>query len=332
MTAPPSRAAVTTVVPTHNRRSVLPITLRSVLAQQDVELEVVVVDDGSSDGTGGWLEEHDDARLRVVRHDEPRGVAAARAAGVEATTTPYVAFCDDDDVWAPDKLARQFDALEHDPAARWSCTSSMSFVVAGPGEVELVHYQETPTAEEALPRLLGYNAVPGGGSSVLADTALVRDAGGFRTGMAEDWDMWVRLALAAPVAPVARPLCGYRVWRSANSSRSYDLQAMQAGIDAVRDRYADEARDLGVDQRALFEDAHLAKIALRGGLRRESFVRYANLARRDPKKLVWAFAALVSPAAVDRATDHRAARSVPAARRDEVLQWLPPLLFDTPLS
>ncbi len=240
MTAPPNRAAVTTVVPTHNRRAVLPITLRSVLAQQEVDLEVVVVDDGSSDGTGPWLEEHHDPRLRVVRQDEPRGVAAARAAGVEATTTPYVAFCDDDDVWAPDKLARQFDALEHDPAARWSCTSSMSFVVAGPGDVELVHYQETPSAEEALPRLLGYNAVPGGGSSVLADTALVRDAGGFRTGMAEDWDMWVRLALAAPVAPVPRPLCGYRVWRTANSSRSYDLQAMQAGIDAVRDRYADE--------------------------------------------------------------------------------------------
>jgi glycosyltransferase involved in cell wall biosynthesis len=327
-----NRPVVSAIIPTHNRRDVLAVTLRSIREQRDVELEIVVVDDGSSDGTCEWLSTVDDPRLRVLRQEEPRGVAAARDAGVELASAPYVAFCDDDDLWAPDKLAAQLATLAKIPDARWSCTSSMSFVVAGPGEVELVHFQRVPPTQDVLTGLLSRNVVPGGGSSVLAETDLVREAGGFRAGMAEDWDLWIRLGLLAPAAPVSKPLSGYRVWRTANSSRSYDLRQMEAGISAVRDRYAAEAKALGVEQADVADDAHLAKIALRCGLRHESFVRYSHLARKDPRKIAWAFAALVSPSVVDRATDRRSARTVPESSRAEVLQWMMPLLTEPAFS
>src|SRR5438128_8506232 len=97
---------VTVVVPTKDRRQVLDVALRSILAQEGVDVRVVVVDDGSSDGTAAWLADLD-PRVEVVRHDTPTGAAAARNDGLDRVTTDWGAFCDDDDVWAPTKLAKQ---------------------------------------------------------------------------------------------------------------------------------------------------------------------------------------------------------------------------------
>ena len=269
----------------------------------------------------------DEPRLRVFRHEEARGVTAARSTGLAATTTPYVAFCDDDDVWAPDKLTLQLDALSDAPEARWSCTSAMSFIVEPTG-VELTYCQSAPSPSDVPGVLLTHNVVPGGGSSVLAETDLVRDVGGFRVaGVVEDWDLWIRLGLAAPVAPVGRPLTGYRVWRQANGSRSHQFHTLVTSMAEVRSRYADEAKDLGVAHDG-HDDVLLAKIALRCGLRQEAFVRYSRLAREDPKKLAWAVTALVSPSTADRVTDRRSAAAVPVAQRDEVRRWLLPLLSE----
>ena len=91
---------------------------------------------------------------------------------------------------------------------------------------------------------------------------------------------------------------------------------MTDATQTVRERYRSEAETLGVSQVGHADDVYLAKIALRADLRIESFVRYARLSRRAPAKLVWAVAALVSPSAVDRATDRRSARAVPAEPRE----------------
>jgi glycosyltransferase involved in cell wall biosynthesis len=325
----PTRPAVTAIVPTHNRRETLPMTLQSILQQGSVELEVIVVDDGSSDATSEWLKRVEDPRLRILRHEEPLGVAAARNAGIAEATTEYVAFCDDDDVWAPDKLATQLDAIAGVSGAAWSCTSAVSFFVDDDRRIELVYHQPAPASEHLLAGLLANNVVPGGGSSVLARADLVREVGGFRGGMAEDWDLWIRLALAAPAAIAAAPLSGYRIWRKRNASRSSDVRALEAGTRAVRQRHRVEATALGVTQPSDADEVYLAKIALRGNLRWESFVRHVRLGRRAPKKLGWACAALVSPSAVDRATDRRSALAVPPEWRDQTLSWLTPLVAGT---
>src|SRR4051794_32636077 len=106
--------AVTVVIPTHDRAALVPRAVRSALAQRDVELEVIVVDDGSRDATREVLGAlaADGANVTVVRHDAPRGVATARNAGVERAAKPWVAFLDDDDVWAPTKLACQLAAID----------------------------------------------------------------------------------------------------------------------------------------------------------------------------------------------------------------------------
>ena len=171
MTAPSTRPAVTAIVPTHNRRQVLPTTLRSIFGQCGVDLEVVVVDDGSSDGTASWLQGIDDPRLRVLRHERTERCRGGAHTGVDAATTPFVRVCGRRRRLGADKLASQLDAMGENAGARWSCTSSMSFIVVGPAEVELVHYQPAPEARDVCTGLLADNVVPGGGSSVLSDTA-----------------------------------------------------------------------------------------------------------------------------------------------------------------
>src|SRR5262245_33388702 len=107
---------VSVVIPSHNRRRLLERTLRSVLAQAAGDLEVVVVDDGSTDGTrdAAGL----DPRVVILRNDIPAGVGSARNQGIAAARGEWIAFCDDDDLWSPDKLMRQLAAAD-DAGAQW---------------------------------------------------------------------------------------------------------------------------------------------------------------------------------------------------------------------
>src|ERR1043165_4136059 len=95
---------ISVVIPTHDRRELLAVTLASVLRQGDGECEGVVVDDGSTDATQQFLAGLRDPRVRWITNPAPRGVTTARNQGIEATTGVWLGFVDDDDVWAPDKL------------------------------------------------------------------------------------------------------------------------------------------------------------------------------------------------------------------------------------
>lgn len=103
--------AVSVVLPTYNRAPVLGRSIRSVLAQTFSDLELIVVDDGSDDGTENVVAEFDDPRLVYVRRTARSGVAAARNAGIGAARASVIAFQDSDDEWLIDKLARQVAAL-----------------------------------------------------------------------------------------------------------------------------------------------------------------------------------------------------------------------------
>src|SRR5690349_19085339 len=102
--------AASVVIPTRNRANLLALTLRSVLRQRDVDIEVVVVDDGDGPETAALVNAFEDARVRLIRNSEPRGECGARNCGVAAAQREWVAFCDDDDLWAPDKLSAQLVA------------------------------------------------------------------------------------------------------------------------------------------------------------------------------------------------------------------------------
>ena len=101
---------VSVVIPTYNRAHILGRAIDSVLQQTHRDLELIIVDDGSSDGTAALVRGIEDPRVRYV-HQQNRGVSAARNRGIAEARAEWLAFLDSDDEWLPQKLERQFSAL-----------------------------------------------------------------------------------------------------------------------------------------------------------------------------------------------------------------------------
>jgi peptidoglycan/xylan/chitin deacetylase (PgdA/CDA1 family)/GT2 family glycosyltransferase len=203
---------VTVVIPTRDRRSRLAATLAGVCRQHDVEMELIVVDDASTDGTADYVAALGDPCIRVIRRERPGGPAKARNAGIAAARGRWIAFLDDDDLWAPDKLRRQLDAA-HAEGASW-CYCAAAHV---DDKAHLIFVDRPPDPTELTVALRGRNPVPAGASSVIVEAPLLRRLEGFDEGLSHfaDWDMWIRLAAAGRAAAVHQPLVGY-VQHSAN--------------------------------------------------------------------------------------------------------------------
>jgi glycosyltransferase involved in cell wall biosynthesis len=271
---------VSVVVPTHNRRDLLTATLRTIVLQRDVDLEVIVVDDGSRDSgmAAQAIAEVADDRVVLVRNPVPRGVSAARNRGIATARGVWVAFCDDDDLWAPDKLALQL-AAAGDSGRRW--------VYAGAVKVDLeqrvIGGLPPLPPEQALARLPHVNPIPGGCSGVLVSAAALGETGGFDTRLVNlaDWDLWMRLAAIGPPAFVPQPLVAYRI-HPRNASADANLILAEARL--VDGRYGSR-----IDYGALYH--YLAWVHLRSGRGRSSLRYYALAAAhgtlRAPAADLW---------------------------------------------
>lgn len=189
---------VSVILPTYQRAHLVGRALQSVLAQSYPDLEVIVVDDGSSDGTRDVIARFTDPRVHYI-FQENRGLAGARNTGVRAARGVYIAFLDDDDEYLPDKLAQQVPVLDAHPECG-------------------VVYSDVYLCDAAGKRLrlvadaLGRGSPPTGmvlealvyGNFLVSNAPLLRrecfsQAGLFdeRLRMFEDWDFWLRLACEA---------------------------------------------------------------------------------------------------------------------------------------
>jgi glycosyltransferase involved in cell wall biosynthesis len=188
---------VSVVVPTHNRPHELALAVRSVLGQTLRDLEVVVVDDGSRTPVDLNAAGLADGRVVLLRHETPQGVAQARNAAIAAARGEWVAFLDDDDLWAPDKLERQLAA-----AARAEASFVYSDAVMVRGDGQVLTTLIAPPPDDLTRRLFASNVI-GGPSTVVVRREVLEQAGGFerRLAVVADWDMWLRLsAVAVPAA------------------------------------------------------------------------------------------------------------------------------------
>jgi len=180
---------VSVIIPTYNRAATLGRAIDSALEQTIDDLEVVVVDDGSTDDTESVLAAYEDPRVRTIIHATNQGANVARNTGLEHVRGEYVAFLDSDDVWHPAKLERQLAALEArssiwvgaycDTAYDLSGTSGWLRSTAASA---LARGDDDPTkegGEELVGEILADNVQPGAGSTLLVRTAVARDAGGF---------------------------------------------------------------------------------------------------------------------------------------------------------
>lgn len=267
---------VSVVVPTHNRAHLLPRLLSSLFAQDLDDFEVVIVDDGSSDGTADVLDQHADSRLRVLRR-EGVGVSQARNAGTEAARGRYVAWCDDDDIWAPEKLRLQLEALEQTPEARW-CNGAVAYIDIN---LNLHRTGHSSPPGDIGRRMLQRNLISGGGSGVLAERELALAVGGFSPEhrIFADWHMWAKMAQLSPIAAVDLPLVGYV---DHAGGMSHDRERLLREFSSLQDALSDlaehaEDRD-GIDRH--FIGVWMLRQQVGAGRRLDSFVMPYQLLRR----------------------------------------------------
>ena len=233
---------VSVILPSHNRVTHLPRSVGSVLQQGFRDLELVIVDDGSTDGTQAWVEALGDERVRYLRHENNRGAGAARNTGIAAARGELLAFQDSDDEWLPGKLARQVGYLDaHPDVALVSCTLRRREPATG---TDCLHPAAPLPAgrEPRLRRLLL-------GNFMWTQTWLVR-AGALRDLRfderllrIQDWDLALSLAQRFELAHLAEVLVvAYATPGSLLSDarqRGLDLQAMVGNQRALLEAHPD---------------------------------------------------------------------------------------------
>jgi len=267
---------VTILIPTRNRWDLLRRTLFSALAQEDVDFEVIVVADACTDETPHGLAAVDDPRVRVLHNEDRLGVARTRNRGLAQARGAWVAFLDDDDLWAPYKLRAQLDA-----AARVGASFAYGAAVIV-DECKAVKRVVHPPAPDAVARdILVRNVIPGGASNLIARTDVVRRAGGFdeHFSMLADWDLWTRIAQAGEGAACPEIVVAYH--RHGCTMLTQGEVDLLDELDRLNAKYQPLREEFGVrlDRRSLHR--YFARGHRRGGQRRHAARMYLRAARRD---------------------------------------------------
>lgn len=214
----PQNPFISVVVPTWNGRRFIMDTLKSILDQTHRGLEVIVVDDESSDGTVALVTAFSDPRVRVIQQRNG-GVSSARNVGVAQAHGSFIAFSDQDDIWHPRKLELQLQALAERPAGWLSCTAFRFWLPdktgAYPDPQRLLGDQSGSELEQSLSGWAYHQMLLE--SHVLTSSALLRRDDALAIGQwdtsleyGEDWDYWLRASRITQFATLKAPLVAYR--------------------------------------------------------------------------------------------------------------------------
>jgi glycosyltransferase involved in cell wall biosynthesis len=193
--------SVSVVIPAFNRCGFVREAVASVCAQGAGECEIIVVDDGSTDGTAAALENEFGARVRILK-TENRGVAAARNLGVASSHGELIAFLDSDDLWLSGKLAAQTAFFAEHPEAE-ICQTEEIWVRNGVRVNSCAHHRKR-SGDIFEPSLRLCLVSP---SAVMLRRELFERIGGFDECLpvCEDYDLWLRIARTTPVWLIDQP-------------------------------------------------------------------------------------------------------------------------------
>jgi glycosyltransferase involved in cell wall biosynthesis len=245
------------VIPAYNRLNVLPRAVASVLAQDESDFELIIVDD-STDGTREWLATLTDPRIKIILSERPRGVSAGRNMGLAAARAPIVAFLDSDDTYLPQRLGRALNALDRDPDLVCTLSSANKEVR---NELRPSPLPDVKLGPQAFEWALYSDIIGVDGSSITVRTEAARAIGGFCEQMrrTEDREFLIRLAPHGAV----RLLPGVQ-WEKGWTTNSLSNEWKGAGRDLMV--YAEQRPELTTRFRKL--GSYLASKILVADLRR----------------------------------------------------------------
>ncbi len=212
---------ISVVIPAYNASKTIVETLNSVLAQTYQNIEIIVVNDGSTDDTveivSGFCEE----RLQLISQDNG-GASTARNRGASCAKGKYLSFLDADDIWMSDKLKEQIEALQANKEAVVAYSWTKFIDASGKPIVTM----KPSYSGQVYAQLLTGNFLHSG-SNILVDRDVFMQIGGFNESMShramslgEDYDCFLRLAKIYPFAVVKKPHVWYRIYSGSTTSQS----------------------------------------------------------------------------------------------------------------
>ena len=214
---------------TFNRRELLSETVQSILDQSFTDFELIIVDNMSEEGTKEYVEGIEDARISYYRNPNHGVIATNRNYGIRLAKGKYVAFCDDDDLWLPNKLKIQIDALEKDKSAVMSYGQAESFL---DGQVIKKKMTNRLVVFNHYLNLLRGNYIAN--SSVLIQKSVFDKLGLLNesSDIREDYEMWVRVAKDFEIIEVPKVLIRYRL--HANNVAGSKVKETKRAIRTLR--------------------------------------------------------------------------------------------------
>jgi len=269
----PEDPTVSVVIPTYERPAFLVGAIETVLGQTYDDTEVVVVDDGSSQRYASDVVAKFPESVRLVSHEENKGLSAARNTGIRHAAGEYIAFLDDDDRWHKTKLARQVGALEEQPKVGLATC----LVAAIRPDREIVHCETSAPQGDCSEELLIGNQI-GTPSRVLIRRECFKGVGMFDEQLPtkQDWDLYLRLCQDWEVAAVEDHLC----FRTVHESMSSSPRSAKRDNLAILAKHEDLLRPEGVWAEANAEgSARVGRAYLNDG--------DLGAARKHLKKAVW---------------------------------------------
>lgn len=278
---------VTVLLTCFNHVKYLPAAVEGVLAQTFRDYEIIALDDGSSDGTREWLTAHM-AGHRTVFNEKNLGTYGTLNVGLREARGEFIAVLNDDDVWAPDKLASQIALMESDPEIGLCHTDG--WFIDGEGARQEgsplgFAFPRTETGDVLLALMYA--------NKIIASAALVRrscfdELGGFDESYfgSGDWQMWYRIAERYKVGYVDRPLTFYRV-HGANASHKLDRiwkddEALREWIAGRTDAYKGRFPDRELERAIAHNWACLGTVRTLNGNPSGGRVAFRESLRHDP--------------------------------------------------
>lgn len=228
---------VSVVIPVYNRQDTINRAIDSVLSQTYSNVEVIVVDDGSTDKTVSIVKGYDDCRIKLICQKERGGANKARNVGIASAKGAYIAFQDSDDEWLPDKLSIQIEKMESQGYA--ACYSPYNLYEDGIMRIEPFYYNNIDKYQTNLRHtLMVHNAV---GTPTLVINREVLDLVGDKyfdecMPRLQDYDFVIRIAKCVEIGYINRPLTNR--YRTPNSITT-DKQALYRAISLLIKKHSD---------------------------------------------------------------------------------------------
>lgn len=282
---------VSAIITTHNRSNLLDRAINSVLSQSYIDLELVVVSDGSTDDTDELMKKYaSNTRVRYISYHPGHGGNYARNLGIKNANGEYVAFLDDDDEWMPDKIEKQLKKINEDPDIVLVYTGVHIIYVN-----EQIEYSSIPRTCGDLSKRLLIDNIVGSTSTPLIRKSVLDKSGFFDEHLAalQDYDLWIRISLYGKIQVVPEELIKYYNYTNSKQVSAVTDKYVKA-FELINSKYADRLKSLTLKERMLREYSQyflLGNKAMRNHNSRESrtYFRKAIRTRPNPKAMLYWF-------------------------------------------